>query len=243
MRITDQPGYVLHARPWRETSLLVEVLTLEHGRMGLVARAVQGVKKQALRAALQPLQAISFDAVLNGELAQLRTAESRDVAPRLHGHAMLAGFYVNELVMRLAPRHDPLPELYDSYGTLRARLLDDPLAWSLRRFERDLLEALGFGFEWDCAADGQPVDPAARYQLDPLQGPLRQLSERSAAERRGLATGAALLALGQDRLPAPADLASLRVQMRAVLLHHLGGRGLKSWEMLGELARPAEREG
>lgn len=241
MRLDDQPAYVLHARPWRETSLLVEVLTLEHGRLGLLARGVQGPKKQALRAALQPLQFIHFDAVMGGELAQLRRAESQDVAPRLHGNAMLAGFYVNELVMRLAPRNDPSPELYMAYDLLRSRLdVTEGLTWSLRCFERDLLEALGVGFDWTCAADGEAVDPAARYQLDPMQGPLRQLSERSSAERRGLATGAALLALAEDRPPGAADLASLRLQMRAVLLHHLGGRGLKSWEMLGDLSRPSE---
>ncbi|MNM45536.1 DNA repair protein RecO [compost metagenome] len=241
MRLDDQPAYVLHARPWRETSLLVEVLTLEHGRLGLLARGVQGPKKQALRAALQPLQFIHFDAVMGGELAQLRRAESQDVAPRLHGNAMLASFYMNELVMRLAPRNDPSPELFMAYGQLRSRLdVAEGLTWSLRCFERDLLEALGVGFDWTCAADGEAVDPAARYQLDPMQGPLRQLSERSSAERRGLATGAALLALAEDRLPGAADLASLRLQMRAVLLHHLGGRGLKSWEMLGDLSRPAE---
>jgi DNA repair protein RecO (recombination protein O) len=154
---------------------------------------------------------------------------------------MLAGFYVNELVMRLAPRQDPLPELHAAYGQLRARLEQDgPLAWSLRRFERDLLEALGVGFDWSSAADGEPIDPAARYRLDPQEGPLRQLSERNSQERRALATGAALLALAEDRCPGGADLASLRPQMRAVLLHHLGGRGLKSWEMLGDLSRPAE---
>ena len=238
MRLNDQPAYVLHARAWRETSLLVEVLTQEHGRLGLLARGVQGPKKQALRAALQPLQCIRFDAVLAGELAQLRRAESQDAAPRLQGQAMLAGFYVNELVLRLAPRHDPLPELHGAYGDIRQRLATgDELAWSLRRFERDLLDALGFGFDWACAADGQPIDPAARYRLDPQEGPLRLLSERNASERRALATGAALLALAQDHSPAAADLASLRPQMRAVLLHHLGGRGLKSWEMLGDLGR------
>lgn len=238
MRIEDQPAYVLHARPWRETSLLVEVLSLEHGRLGLLARGVQGPKKQALRAALQPLQAIRFDAQQSGELAQLRRAESQDVAPRLHGHAMLAGFYINELVMRLTPRQDPVPELYSAYGELRGQLdQEQALAWSLRRFERDLLEALGFGFDWSCAADGEPIDPAARYRLDPLQGPLRLLSERN-NEWRTLATGSALLALAADEQPDSSDVASLRLQMRAVLLHHLGGRGLKSWEMLGELARP-----
>lgn len=236
MRIDDEPAYVLHARPWRETSLLVEVLTREHGRLGLLARGVHGPRKQALRAALQPLQYIRFDAVMNGELAQLRRAESQDAAPRLQGPVMLAGFYISELVLRLAPRQDPLPELYGAYAAVRSRLGEgEPLAWSLRRFERDLLEALGVGFDWLHTADGQPVDPAARYRLDPQEGPLRLLSERGTGERRNLATGAALLALAEDRIPVADDLASLRLQMRAVLLHHLGGRGLKSWEMLGDL--------
>ena len=236
MRYVGEPAFVLHARPWRETSLLVEVLSAEHGRIGLVARGVQGPKRHLLRAALQPLQSIRLDAVMTGELAQLRRAESQDAAPRLHGQSMLAAFYVNELVLRLAPRHDPLPELHHAYGQVRDQLADAAgLAWALRRFERDLLDALGFGFDWTCSADGQPIDPAARYRLDPQEGPLRLLSERNAAERRGLATGAALLALAADQAPAAADLASLRPQMRAVLLHHLGGRGLKSWEMLGEL--------
>lgn len=181
MRIDDEPAYVLHARPWRETSLLVEALTLAHGRIGLLARGVQGPKKQLLRAALQPLQSIRLDAVMTGELAQLRRAESQDAAPRLHGQSMLAAFYVNELVLRLAPRHDPLPELHHAYGQVRHQLADAAgLAWALRRFERDLLDALGFGFDWTCSADGQPIDPAARYRLDPQEGPLRLLSERNA---------------------------------------------------------------
>ena len=235
IRFDDEPAFVLHARAWRETSLLVEVLTREHGRIGLLARGVHSPRNQALRAALQPLQWIRFDAVLGGELAQLRRVESQDVAPRLSGEAMLAGFYINELVLRLAPRQDPLPELYDAYSTVRGCLLEGrPLAWSLRCFERDLLDALGVGFDWMHAADGQPLDPAARYRLDPQEGPVRLLSERG-GERRRLVTGAALLALGEGRAPAAEDLASLRLQMRALLLHHLGGRGLKSWEMLGDL--------
>src|SRR6218665_1857097 len=107
MRYIAEPAFVLHARPWRETSLLVEVLTAEHGRVGLVARGVRGPKKHLLRAALQPLQHVRFDAVQRGELAQLHAVEAIDATPRLAGDAALAGFYVNELVLRLAPRHDP----------------------------------------------------------------------------------------------------------------------------------------
>jgi len=227
MRIEDEPAFVLHARPWRETSLLVEVLTEQYGRIGVLARGVSSPRSQALRAALQPLQWIRLTAVQRGELAQLRGAEALDAAPRLTGQAMLAGFYINELLMRLAPRQDPLPELYDHYAQVRARLRDgEPLAWTLRRFERDLLEDLGFGFDLLHGNDEEPVDPAARYELDPQED-----------QRRATATGSALLALAADELPGPEDLGSLRRPMRAVLMHHLGGRGLKSWEMLEDLAR------
>lgn len=237
MRYVAEPAFVLHARPWRETSLLVEVLSAEHGRIGLVARGVQGPKRHLLRAALQPLQSIRFDAVQKGELAQLTAAEAVDAAPLLHGDVALAAFYVNELCLRLAPRQAPQPELHAAYALLRERLrAGEPLAWTLRRFERDLLEALGFGLDFSTEGGERDVDPAARYRLDPEAGPHRLLSER-AGERRDAATGRALLALAADECPEGEDLASLRLPLRAALLHHLGGRGLKSWEMLGELGR------
>ena len=239
MRFVGEPAFVLHARAWRETSLLVEVLSAEHGRIGLVARGVQGPKKHVLRAALQPLQSIRFDGVQRGELVQLTAAEAVDAAPLLHGDAVLAAFYLNELCMRLAPRQAPQPELHAAYARVRERLrAGEALAWILRRFERDLLDALGSGFDYASDGDGAPIDPAARYRLEAEHGPRRVLGER-AGERRESATGRALQALGEDSLPNGEDLASLRLPLRGVLLHHLGGRGLKSWEMLGELGRLA----
>ena len=239
MRFVAEPAFVLHARAWRETSLLVEVLSAEHGRIGLVARGVQGAKRHVLRAALQPLQSIRFDAVQRGELAQLTSAEAMDAAPLLQGDAAMAAFYLNELCLRLAPRQDPQPELHAAYAATRERLRDgEPLAWTLRRFERDLLEAMGFGFAFDLDGDGATIDPAARYTFDPEHGPRRVLSERGDT-RRETATGSALLALAADAMPERDDLASLRLPLRTVLLHYLGGRGLKSWEMMGELGRLA----
>ncbi|MCC4595011.1 DNA repair protein RecO [Xanthomonas campestris pv. phormiicola] len=236
--IEHEPGFVLHARPWRETSLLVEVLSAQYGRLGVLARGVQGPKKQPLRAALQPLQSIRFSAQRRGELAQLRAAEAVDTAPRLSGDGMLAGFYINELTLRLAPRDDPAPDLYLAYARVRARLgAEAPLAWTLRCFERDLLDALGVGFDLRHDGDGEPIDPAARYVLDAEHGPRRLLSDRGHDQRSGMATGRALLALAADEMPVAEDLPGLRRGMRVVLLHHLGGRGLKSWEMLEDLAR------
>ncbi|MBB4129299.1 DNA repair protein RecO [Xanthomonas sp. 3075] len=238
MLIEHARGFVLHVRAWRETSLLVEVLTEEHGRVGLLARGVHGPRKQALRAALQPLQLIQFTAVQRGELAQLRQAEALDTAPRLAGESMLAGFYISELLLRLAPRNDPVPELYACYAQARAHLASGlPLAWGLRQFERDVLDGLGVAFDLQHDGDGQPIDPAARYRLDPQEGAMRVLSERVAQDRRETVTGAALLALSEDTMPATEDMPGLRRSMRSVLLHHLNGRGLKSWEMLEDLAR------
>lgn len=238
MRITGETAFVLHARPWRETSLLVEVLGREHGRIGLVARGVQGPKKHVLRAALQPLQWIRLDCDPRGELARLVGAEALDAAPQPAGDAMLAAFYLNELVLRLVPRHDPLPDLFDAYAQAREGLrLREGLAWALRRFERDLLQALGFGFALDEDGDGEAIDPAARYRIDPEHGPRRLRSDRGHEERSQAATGRALLALARDTPPPPEDLASLRLALRSVLAHHLGPRGLKSWEMIGDLSR------
>lgn len=237
MRYVAEPAFVLHARRWRETSLLIEVLSAEHGRVGLVARGVQGPRMQPLRAALQPLQSIRFDAVQKGELALLTAAEAVDAAPLLSGEATLAGFYVNELCLRLAPRQAAQPELHAAYADMRERLRSgEALAWSLRCFERDLLEALGVGPEYSVEGSGDPIDPAARYRIDPEHGP-RRLDGAGSGDWRSGATGLALLALAAETPPPAHDLASLRLPLRAVLLHHLGGRGLKSWDMLGELGR------
>jgi DNA repair protein RecO (recombination protein O) len=205
---------------------------------------VRGAKRHVLRAALQPFQHIRFDAVQRGERAQLHAAEALDAAPLLSGDAGLAAFYVNELVLRLAPRLDPHPDLYAAYARARERLRAigtdrRELSWTLRRFERDLLEALGFGMPLALDGDGVPIDAAARYRLDPEHGPRRLLSDRGRSEREDAATGRALLALGEDRLPEEDDLAGLRRALRPVLAHHLGGRGLKSWELMGELGRLA----
>jgi len=234
MRIEGETGFVLHARPWRETSLLVEVLSAGHGRIGLVARGVQSPKRQVLRAALQPLQHIRFDAVMAGELAQLRAAESLDAAPQLAGDAWLAAFYLNELVLRLLPRGEPQPDLFWRYAECLGALgePDAPMAWELRRFERDLLAATGYALELEAAGEGgETLDPGGRYRVDPMTGPYRVRDATAES-----VSGAALLALGEDRKPDAEGLRELRRLLREVLRHHLGGRELRSWQLLSDLA-------
>lgn len=233
MQVRAQPAFVLHARAWRETSLIVELLTRDHGRVAVVARGVQGPKRHPLRAALQPLQSIRADYLPRGELARLVQAEALDAGAALQGDALMAAFYVNELVLRLLPRQDPAPDLYARYAQLRLELAGPgPLAWTLRRFERDLLERLGYGLPLDEDASGARVDPAGRYRLDAELGPVRDR-----AHEAGSTSGAALLALAADQLPPPEQLAELRGALRGVLQVHLGPQKLKSWGLLSELAR------
>jgi len=233
MRIENQPAFVLHTRPWRETSLIAELLTRDHGRVAVVARGVSGTRKSVQRAALQPLQFLRVDYLPRGELARLIQAEAVDTAPSLNGEPLMAAFYINELLLRLCARQDGQPSVFALYSRVRADLAGDlPLAWTLRRFERDLIDALGYGLPWLHTEDGARLEPSSRYRLDPEHGPIRdpRRSENSIS-------GAALLALAEDRLPDPESLAALRPALRAVLAAHLGSQPLKSWGMLSELAR------
>ena len=237
MRVEAQPAFVLHARPWRETSLLVEVLTRDHGRIGLLARGLNGPKRHPLRAALQPRQKLRLDFVLRGELAQLVQAEALDAPTPLTGDASLAAFYVHELLLRLTPRQDPLPALFELYARVRAELASaSPLAWTLRRFERDLIDDLGYALPWQEDSEGRPVEAELRYRLDPQQGPVRMLHRDT-----GTVSGAALQALVDDVLPTPALLAELRPALRAVLASHLGSTGLRSWGLIEALAQVRPR--
>lgn len=231
-QLETQPAFVLHSRPWRDTSVLVEVLSAHHGRLGLVARGVAAAKAHALRAALQPWQFIALTWLPRGELGQLRGAEPLDTAPRLQGQAVLAGFYANELLLRLVPRQDPLPGLYRAYAELRLQLGEgQQLAWALRRFERDLLAEIGLGIDLLHDQNGDAVDPQRSYLMDPEQG-LRCVEASSGGP---WISGQAALDLADDRLPARQDLARLRLSFRAVLAHHLGPRGLQSWQMAATL--------
>jgi DNA repair protein RecO (recombination protein O) len=234
MLLQEQPGYVLHARAYRETSLLLECLTRDHGRIGVVARGVRRERARIQRADLEPFQLLAFDFVLRGELATLRAVEPVAVPHPLHGDALLAGLYVNELVVRLTARQDPHAALYAAYArTLQRLAADDSLAWSLRRFERDLLAALGYGLQLQYDADsGEPLEPDAEYRYQAEHGPVAGRGRDGFAVR-----GADLLALGADRLPDARGLAHLRRLLRGIIAHHLGGSELRAWRVLaGALA-------
>ena len=227
MRVDQQPAFVLHARPYRETSLLVEALTRDHGRVGLVARGVRRERSRLPRGLLQPLQPLLLSWVSRGELATLAGAEAASSPLGLRGDALLAAMYVNELVLRLGNRNDAHPVAFAAYAQCLARLaVDMDVAWTLRRFERDLLAELGYALALTHTVSGEPIDAGVEYNYDPESG----ASELRTGAAFARVSGAALLALDRDERPNAAQLAQLRRLIRSAIRHLLGCE-LNAWAL------------
>jgi DNA repair protein RecO (recombination protein O) len=235
MRVTQQPAYVLHARAWRETSLLLDVFSRDFGRVGLVARGVRGVRTRLPRSLLEPMQALHVDWTGRGELQTLVAVEPAAAPHALRGDELLSAMYVNELLVRLVARDDPHPHLFDRYR----KLLDElpgaaSLAWSLRCFERDLLGAVGYALQLDVAADtGEPLDPTRAYDYLPEFGAVAAGDHSDRTRVRG----SALRALATGVRPDAQDMAALRHLMRNLVGHQVGPRGLQSWRVLADPLR------
>lgn len=229
MRVEAEPLFILHMRPWRETSALLECLCAGHGRIGLVARGVRRERSRFARGLLQPLQPLLAGWSGGGELATLTACEAAGPAFALHGERLYSAIYLNELVYRLTVRGDPQPALFAAYRQCLQRLVDgEPEGWTLRRFERDLFAEIGYALVLEREAHADTALAADRaYAYLPDQGAV-PWHEQTGAVKIG---GAALLALAEDRLPGPASLAELRRLTRAVLGHLLGGGSLKSWAL------------
>jgi len=223
MRVQLEPAYVLHRRPYRETSLLLEALTRGHGRVGLVARGARG-PRSAWRGLLEPFCPLTLSWVGRGELMTLSGAEATGCSP-LQGRGLLAGLYVNELLVRLVPRNDPHPGLYEAYRvTLEALAAELTQEQTLRWFEGRLLEALGYGLALgECDDAGVPIDPARVYRYRIEEGTVQ------AGEGEGFPVrGATLLGLTREGLADPQAAREVKQLMRYVLQHYLGERPLAS---------------
>jgi DNA repair protein RecO (recombination protein O) len=219
-----QAAYVLHRRPYRDSSLLLECFSREHGRLGLGARGGRG----KLAGVLQPFSPLLLSWTGTGELKTLTQAEPDGYAAPLHGVALAAGFYLNELLLRACARLDAHPAVYDAYAAALAALPGGAIEPALRRFERDLLAALGYGLPLTHTADGAAIDPAARYDYQPERGAVPAVD--------GALPGAALLALHADALDEPAHWPALKRLLRAQLAWHFGDRPLKSRALFRVLA-------
>ncbi|NHH80561.1 DNA repair protein RecO [Burkholderia gladioli] len=175
-RVSEQPGFVLHSYPYRETSLIIDVLTRDHGRVALVAK---GAKRphSALRGVLQTFQPLSLSWSGKSEMRTLTGAEWVGGMLPLGGDALLCGFYVNELLVKFCAREDPFPPLFQHYLVTLARLAhDEPAVQVLRSFERVLLRETGYARALNRTTARRSVQPEGRYVFDPERG-VREASD------------------------------------------------------------------
>lgn len=235
-RVTLQQAFVLHGRPWRETSELLEVFAADHGRVSLLARGLRR-PRSGLRAILQPFQPLTLSwSGRGGALMTLGGAEADGPAVALQAAALMSGFYLNELLLRFLHKGDPHPQLFVAYGeTLVALAAGGPPPAVLRRFELALLAETGYGLNLEHdAVTGDPLDPQRSYSYVVERGPLP--AEGGAAGDL-VFSGAQLRAIGRGDFADPACLEPARRLLRAVLDHHLGGRPLRTRQVFGAMRR------
>ncbi|WP_374261745.1 DNA repair protein RecO [Zoogloea sp.] len=232
-RVDQQPGFVLHSYPYRETSLIVEVFSRDHGRVGLVAKGARRPASQ-LRGVLMAFQPLLIDWSGGGEMKTLVRAEWQGGQPLLAGQALLCAYYANELLMRLLPREDAHPRLHRAYGdSLRALAAGESQEVVLRRFELALLQELGYGLPLDSDADGAPVRPGTDYAYIIERGPIAL--DEHAIDDPAVVAGKTLLDMAAGDFRDPDTLAQSKALMRRLIQHYLGGQQLQSRRVFTEL--------
>ncbi len=235
-RFGSQPAYILHSRPYRETSVLMEVLTRDHGRISVIAKGVRAPKAR-LRGLLQPFVPLLIDCVGRGELLTLTACDSAGVFAFLGGRRLVSAFYLNELLFRLLHRFDPHPELFHHYQRAMEGLAgDQEEQLILRKFEKSLLKVLGYELQLvKEAGSGIEIDPEKEYFFDPELGPVLAEDQREMNNTKHLHSvykGRSLLALAAETFTDLALLGDAKRLMRRALAHHLGQKPLQSRRLL-----------
>ena len=234
-RVWLAPAYVLHQHAYRDTSRIVEVFTAEHGRLTLFARGANGAKS-TLRGVLRPFQRLLLSWSGRTEACQLVSAELDGVHTTLAKERLMSGFYLNELLLKLTERCDPHPEVFAAYAACIEGLAGgESEEASLRRFEKRLLDNLGYGLDLSRAADGAPISPDAHYRFAAERG-----AQLCVADAPGAVYGRSLTDLEDDRFVDPRSLRDAKRVLRAALEACLDGRELKSREVMRAMRR---REG
>ena len=234
-RIQQEPAWILHHRPFRDSSQILDILSREHGRLSVVARGSRGAKSR-LKGILRPFLPLKLSWVIRSDLGTLTGAEINGAPLSLQGDALLSGYYSNELLLNLLHRHDPQPEIFDIYcGVIQGLASNASVSPSLRHFEIELLRTLGYAINLDHDTDSlQPLIPDRQYEYRPEQGPV------AVSGRHGqmIFSGARLQAIGMQQFEDPNVLRDAGRLLREVIAFHLGGKELKSKKVLMDLRRP-----
>jgi len=231
-RIAQQPGFVLHSYPYKETSLIVDVFSRDHGRIALIAKGAKRPHSK-LRGVLQTFQPLSVGWSGKSEVRTLTAAEWVGGLLPLEKSALLCGFYLNELLVKLLARDDPHPALFDHYvATLNQLAHNEPAPIVLRKFERALLKETGVASDFTtCTASREAVDIDQVYVVDPEHGP----RPARPADVWPRVSGKTLLDMEREDYADSVTQTQSKFLMRFLLAHHLGGTQLNTRQILIDL--------
>jgi DNA repair protein RecO (recombination protein O) len=228
MKIEMEPAFILHTRPFKNNSLLVDFFCQYSGRITAIAHGARSAKskKKGLLQVFNPL-VISCRGLR--ELKNLNQVEPQGVPPLLQNHALISGLYLNELLTYLLPSADPYPELFNLYTrTIYALQNTDTLEVPLRIFEKTLLQELGYALDLQQeAATGKPVIEDKYYHFHPESG-LSLLSDSQLTKKQTVFLGKSLIDIANDNYKIPNTRSSAKRLMRQALQYLLGDRSLKT---------------
>lgn len=232
-RQDHEPAFVLHSYPFKETSVVVELLTRGYGRIGVVARGARR-PKSSLRGVLLAFQPLLVSWSGKGELQTLTRAEWRGGYKPLKGLSLVCGFYLNELLLKLLPRHDAHEQLFDTYAAALEELVsrNDP-GGTLRTFEKALLRELGYAVTLDRDESGHPIAAEQRYTYIVERGPVPARSDATVDGVELL--GQTLLDMQRDNYLNSVTQQQSKVLMRTLISHYLGDQVLHTRQLLREL--------
>jgi DNA repair protein RecO (recombination protein O) len=232
-RVANEPAFLLHRRPYTESSVLIDLFSRDHGRIVLIAKGARKLKSR-WRGSLLPFQPLITAWSGRGEVKTVTGMEAEGPSYVLRGKALYCGYYMNELVLRLLHRFDPHEGVFDNYRSALALLsAEGDQERVLRIFEKQLLRDVGYGMHLVRDADqGNPIEPGARYRYRPDAGPLQY----SDTDHHGVPVhGATLLALEEEVEFDERTRRESKRLIRSVLDYHLGGQVLRTRIVYGQM--------
>ncbi|MDA1342388.1 MAG: DNA repair protein RecO [Proteobacteria bacterium] len=228
--VHSQPAYILHQQNYRESSLIIDALTRDFGRISLIAKGVRKAKSKTA-GVLRPFVALSLSYLGKSDLRTLTDAEMLDQTKELPGLSLYCGFYINELVCNFLHKDDPHPVVFQDYqDCLKQLALGLHIEAALRMFELKLMDNIGYGVQLDYdLRHERPIVTNKQYMFTKDDGLIEDVN--------GQFSGSALLAMQQRQFDEPDVLSVAKLLMRAVIDSHLQGKQLKSRSVINNIVK------
>lgn len=228
-----EKSFILHQRAFSESSLILDIFSENMGRFSLLAKGARR-PKSFWRGLLVPFRPLLFSWTGRSDLKTLTQAEVDGKSTLLVGTKLWCGLYLNELLMRLLSLGDPHPEIYKAYQIALTQLeMTHSEESVLRCFERDLLEGLGYGFEYCDFESGAPIEPEVLYVFDPSQG----FSLLRDPKAKLIVSGASILALARGEFEDLHQLKEVKMLLQSAIQIHLGSKPLQTRQLFREVQK------